>query len=130
VDVKTYTIIYELIDDVRKGLEGLLKPIVREEVIGRCEVRKVFSVPRDGQIIGGYVTEGRLERNTPLRVYRENVLIHTGAVSSLRRFKDDVSSVNAGYECGMRIANYNDVKEGDLLEAFTRVEEAQTLQRA
>ena len=130
VDVKLYTVIYELIDDVRKALEGLLKPIVREEIIGRCEVRQVFSTPRDGQIVGGYVTEGRLERNGQVRIYRDDTLIHTGQVGSLRRFKEDVASVQAGYECGVRIVNYSDLKPGDLLEVFVKVEEAQKLQAA
>jgi translation initiation factor IF-2 len=130
VDLKTYTIIYELVDDVHAALQGLLKPTVREEVIGHLEVRDVFSTTKDGRIAGGYVVDGRLERNVPVRVYRDDVVIHTGMLNSLRRFKDDVSSVQSGFECGFRIANFNDLREGDHIEAFMRIEEAPKLQRA
>ncbi|MCH7477453.1 MAG: translation initiation factor IF-2 [SAR324 cluster bacterium] len=127
VDVKLYTVIYELIEDVRKALEGLLKPIVREEVIGHCEVRQIFSVSKEGQIAGGFITDGRLERNGLVRLYRDNVLIHSGTISSLRRFKEDVAQVNSGYECGVRIAKFTDIQEGDYIESYVQVEEAQTL---
>jgi translation initiation factor IF-2 len=130
VEIKLYTIIYELIDDVHAGLQGLLKPVVKEEVIGHCEVREVFNLSREGQIAGGYVTDGHIERTSQVRVFRDNVLVHTGAIGGLRRFKDDVAQVQSGYECGVRLANYNDVKPGDLIEAFIRVEEAATLERA
>jgi len=130
VDLKTYTIIYELVDDVHAALQGLLKPTMREEVIGHIEVRDVFSTTKDGRIAGGYVIDGRVERNTPVRVYRDNVIIHTGMLNSLRRFKDDVSAVQSGFECGFRVANFNDLREGDQIEAFMRVEEAPKLERA
>ena len=130
VDVKTYTIIYELIDDMHAALQGMLKPIVREEIIGHCEVRQVFNMSREGAVAGGYVTDGRLERNSQVRLYRNNVVVHTGQIQGLRRFKDDVSNVQQGYECGVRLLNFNDLKEGDLIEAFIKVEEAATLQRA
>jgi translation initiation factor IF-2 len=130
VDLKTYTIIYELLDDVHASLQGLLKPTVREEVIGHLEVRDVFSTTKEGRIAGGYVTDGRVERNVPVRVYRDNVVIHTGMLNSLRRFKDDVASVQSGFECGFRIANFNDLRQGDQIEAFMRIEEAPTLERA
>jgi len=130
VDLKTYTIIYELVDDVHSALQGLLKPTLREEIIGHIEVRDVFSSTKDGRIAGGNVTDGRVERNTPVRVYRDNVIIHTGMLNSLRRFKDDVSSVQSGFECGFRIANFNDLREGDQIEAFLRIEEAPKLERA
>lgn len=130
VDIKTYTIIYELIDDVHAALLGLLKPTMREEVIGHMEVRDVFTNTKEGRIAGGFVNDGRLERNNPVRVYRDNVLIHSGQFNSLRRFKDDVSTVQSGIECGFRIANFNDLQAGDLVEAFIRVEEAPQLERA
>jgi translation initiation factor IF-2 len=130
VDIKTYTIIYELVDDVHAALQGLLKPTVREEVIGHLEVRDVFSTTKDGRIGGGYVTDGRLERNVPVRVYRDDVIVFTGMLNSLRRFKDDVASVQSGFECGFRVANFNDLRTGDHIEAFMRVEEAPKLQRA
>ena len=127
VEVKLYTVIYELIEDIRKALEGLLKPIVREEVIGHCEVRQIFSVSKEGQIAGGFITDGRLERNGLVRLYRDNVLIHSGTISSLRRFKEDVAQVSSGYECGVRIAKFTDIQEGDYIESYVQVEEAQTL---
>jgi translation initiation factor IF-2 len=130
VDIKTYTIIYELVDDVHNALQGMLKPVMREEVIGHVEVRDVFTDSKEGRIAGGYVTDGRLERNCPVRVYRDDVLLHSGQLNSLRRFKDDVAAVQSGYECGFRIANFSDLRQGDLVEAFQRVEEAATLGRA
>ena len=130
VDINSYTINYELIDDIHAALHGLLKPVVREEIIGHMEVRDVFSTTKEGRIAGGYVTDGRLERNVPVRVYRNDVIIHTGMLNSLRRFKDDVASVQSGYECGFRVANFNDLQAGDQIEAFMRVEEAPKLARA
>jgi translation initiation factor IF-2 len=130
VDVKTYTIIYELINDMHAALQGMLKPLVREEIIGHCDVRQVFSLSREGSIAGGYVTDGRLERSSQVRLYRNNVVVHTGQIQTLRRFKDDVSNVQSGYECGVKLLNFNDLKEGDLLEAFVKVEEAAKLERA
>ncbi len=130
VDVKTYTVIYELINDVRDALQGMLKPIVREEVVGHAEVKEVFTQTREGRIAGGVLTDGKLERNSLVRLYRDNVLVHTGALNSLRRFKDDVSSVAPGQEFGFRVANVNDIQPGDQLEAFVRIEEQPTLERA
>jgi translation initiation factor IF-2 len=127
IDVKQYSIIYELIDDVRAALQGLLKPVIREQVIGHLEVRGVFPSPKDGQIVGGYVTDGKLQRNSFFRLYRDNVVVHTGSIGSLRRFKEDVSEVQQGFECGLRILNYTDVRSGDVIEAFIKVEEKQTL---
>ncbi|HUJ74294.1 MAG TPA: translation initiation factor IF-2, partial [bacterium] len=130
VDVKLYTVIYELVNDVHAALQGMLKPIVREEIIGHCEVRQVFSVSKEGMIAGGFVTDGRLERNSQVRLFRDNVLIHSGTVNTLRRFKDDVQQVASGYECGVKINNFGDMKPGDLIEAFIRVEETAKLDRA
>jgi translation initiation factor IF-2 len=130
IDVKLYSIIYELIDEVKAGLQGLLKPLIREQVTGHLEVRQVFSSPREGQIVGGYVTDGHLQRNSFFRLFRENVLIQSGTIGSLRRFKEDVQDVQSGYECGLRIHNVNDVRAGDLIEAFIKVEEQQTLESA
>jgi translation initiation factor IF-2 len=127
IDVKLYTIIYELIDDVKAALQGMLKPLIREQVIGHLEVRGVFPSPKDGQIIGGFVTDGKLQRNSFFRLFRDNVLVHTGTIGSLRRFKDDVSEVQQGFECGMRVMNYTEVRAGDLIEAFIKVEEKQLL---
>ena len=130
VDVKTYTIIYELVDDIHAAMQGMLKPISREEVIGQVEVKDVFGTTKEGRIAGGIITEGKLERDAYIRVYRDNVVIHNGTLNSLRRFKDDVKEVQVGQECGFRIANFQDLQQGDLLEAYVRVEEVPTLERA
>ena len=127
MEIKCYTVIYDLISDVKDALQGLLKPIVREEVIGHCEVREVFSTPKDGQIVGGYVTDGRLQRNSFIRLFRDDVLIHSGVIGSLRRFKEDVQDVQTGYECGVRVPNFKNIREGDLIEAFVKVEETPKL---
>ena len=130
VEIKTYTVIYELIDDIHAALLGMLKPVMREEVIGRLEVLDVFNATKEGRIAGGQITDGRMDSNCPVRVYRDDVLIHTGQLNSLRRFKDDVASVQSGQECGFRIANFTDLRSGDLVEAFNRFEESPTLERA
>jgi translation initiation factor IF-2 len=130
VEIKRYTVIYDLINDVHAALEGMLKPIEREEIIGHCEVRRVFSTGKEIKIAGAYVNDGHFERNSHVRLYRDDVLIHTGQIQTLRRFKDDVQSVQSGYECGVRIADFNELKEGDVLEAFITVEEAPRLERA
>jgi len=130
VQIKRYTVIYDLINEMRDALQGLLKPIVREEVIGHGEVREVFSISKEGQVAGSYIKDGRLERNAMVRLFRDNVLIHTGTINSLRRFKDDVQNVAAGYECGLRLANFSDIRVGDLLEAYINVEETQVLQES
>ncbi|MDH4121768.1 MAG: translation initiation factor IF-2 [Deltaproteobacteria bacterium] len=128
IDIKQYTVIYDLINDVKAAMEGLLKPVVREEVVGHFEVRRVFSPQKGGAVLGGMVTSGKLVRaNAFIRVYRDNVLVHTGQLASLRRFTEDVNEVAEGYECGLRLANYTDVKMGDALEAFVKVEETQSL---
>ncbi len=130
VEIKSYTIIYELIDDIHAALLGMLKPILREEVIGRLEVLDVFNNTKEGRIAGGRITDGRMESNCPVRVYRDDVLIHSGQLNSLRRFKDDVATVQSGQECGFRLENYNDLRTGDLIEAVNRYEEAPTLERS
>ena len=130
IEIKTYTVIYDMINDIHDALEGMLKPIQREEIIGHCEVRQVFSTTKDIKIAGGYITDGRVDRNSMVRLYRNDVLTHTGAIQTLRRFKDDVQNVQSGYECGVRIENFNDLQEGDLIEAFIVVEEVAKLERA
>ena len=119
VDIRTYSIIYEAIGDVRAAMEGLLEPTLKERVTGRCEVRQVFNISKIGTIAGVYVTEGTISRvNTSVRVFRDNAVVHTGKLSSLRRFKDDVREVQTGYECGIGIENFSDFQVGDKLEAF------------
>ncbi|MFM8353391.1 MAG: translation initiation factor IF-2, partial [Gammaproteobacteria bacterium] len=118
IDLRYYSIIYELLDDVKSVLTGMLAPEVREEILGVAEVRDVFRSPRFGQVAGCMVTEGQVHRNKPIRVLRDNVVIFEGELESLRRFKDDVSEVRAGTECGIGVRNYNDVRPGDLIEVF------------
>jgi translation initiation factor IF-2 len=118
VDIRTYDVIYHALEDIEKAMAGMLDPELRERVIGSAEVREIFSVPKIGVIAGCVVSEGKIERNAHIRVLRDSVVIHTGKIASLRRFKDDVKDVAAGYECGIGIEKYNDVKVGDIFEAF------------
>ena len=127
VDLRYYSVIYELIDDVRQVLSGMLAPEVREEILGVAEVRDVFNSPRLGQIAGCMVIEGTMHRSKPIRVLRDNVVIYEGELESLRRFKDDVAEVRHGTECGIGVRNYNDVRLGDLIEVFESQEIARAL---
>ena len=127
VDVRYYSIIYEAIDDVKAALSGLLAPEIREQIVGLAEVKEVFSSPKLGDIAGCIVTEGFVKRANPIRVLRENVVIYEGELESLRRFKDDVNEVRSGTECGIGVKNYDNVKVGDQIECFERVEVARTL---
>jgi translation initiation factor IF-2 len=124
VDVRLYSIIYEAIEDVQKALEGLLEPTFREKIMGRAEVRKVFSMPKIGVIAGCQVISGTLERNSQARLVRDNVVVYEGKIQSLRRFKDDVKEVASGYECGLALDKYQDLKQGDIVEPFVLEEVA------
>ncbi len=123
IEIKTYNVIYDMIDDVKALLGGLLSPIVKEEALGQAEVRDVFMVPKVGAIAGCIVTDGTINRGVSVRVIRDGVVIYEGEISSLKRFKDDVREVAKGYECGIGIEGYNDIKVGDYLESFKKVEE-------
>ena len=118
IEIKQYSVIYQAIDDVKAAMKGMLDPIFEEKVIGNVEVRQVFKVSNVGTIAGAYVLDGKIERNAGVRVLRENVVIHEGKLVSLKRFKDDAKEVAKGYECGMQIENYNDLKEGDIIEVY------------
>ena len=118
VEIKQYSVIYQAIDDVKAAMKGMLDPIYEEKVIGNVEVRQVFKVSNVGTIAGAYVLDGKIERNAGVRVLRDNVVIHEGKLANLKRFKDDVKEVAKGYECGMQIENYNDLKEGDIIEVY------------
>jgi len=122
VDLRYYSVIYDAIDDVKAALGGMLSPEIKEEIVGLAEVRDVFKSPKLGAIAGCLVIEGVVKRNNPIRVLRENVVIYEGELESLRRFKDDVNEVKAGVECGIGVKNYNDVKAGDQIEVFERIE--------
>jgi len=118
VDVRLYTVIYDVINDVRDAMEGLLEPAFREKPLGRAEVRQVFTVPSVGSVAGSFITDGKILRNGLARLVRDHVVVYTGRVSSLRRFKEDAREVQAGYECGIGLENYQDVKVGDVIEAY------------
>ena len=122
IDVRYYSIIYEAIDDVKLAIAGLVKPEIKEQIVGLAEVREVFRSPKFGQVAGCMVVDGYVRRSNPIRVLRNNVVIFEGALESLRRFKDDVNEVRAGTECGIGVRNYNDVKAGDQIECYERTE--------
>jgi translation initiation factor IF-2 len=126
VEIRTYGIIYELLDEIEQLLVGQLAPEQEEVVLGTAEVRAIFRVPRAGTIAGCYVIEGMVQRGAKARLLRDGVVIHDGVVSSLKRFKDDVREVQSGFECGMGFEDYNDIKEGDNIEVYTVREVART----
>ena len=127
VDIRYYDIIYKLVDDIKSAMAGLLAPVQREVYLGQAEVRNTFSVPKVGIIAGSYVADGKIARNAGVRLLRDGVVVYTGKISSLKRFKDDAREVVKGNECGVGLENFNDVKIGDIIEAFETVEEAATL---
>ncbi len=127
VEIRTYSVIYEAVEDVRLALEGMLRPEEKEVIVGTAEVREIFKVPRTGTVAGCYVTAGTIQRNVRVRLLRDYVQIYQGNIGSLRRFKEDVREVRDGYECGIAIEGYNDVKVGDIIECFRVEEVARTL---
>jgi translation initiation factor IF-2 len=122
IDIRNYSIIYDAIDDLKDAMEGMLSPVMKEEVTGTAEIREIFKVTKVGSIAGCMITDGKIFRNSKIRLIREGVVIYTGELATLKRFKDDVKEVSKGYDCGMQIKNYNDIKEYDLIEAFQEVE--------
>jgi translation initiation factor IF-2 len=127
VDIRTYSVIYDMIDDVKKAMEGLLAPKIVEVKIGSAEVRKIFTISRIGTIAGCYVTEGKVTRASTAKVIRKGQILHSGKMSGLKRVKDDVKEVSAGYECGISFDNFNDMQEGDTMDFYIEAEEKQTL---
>ena len=122
VDLRLYQIIYNAIEDVQAAMKGMLSPVYKETVLGHAEIRQIFIVTGSGTIAGCYVTDGRIVRSAEVRVVRAGTVVHTGKLLSLKRFKDDVREVATGYECGIAIEKFNDIKEGDILEAFEMTE--------
>ena len=122
VDIRLYRVIYNAIEDIQAAMKGMLAPKFKENVLGRCTVRQTFRVSGVGTVAGCYVTDGKIQRNAQIRLLRDNVVVHEGKIDSLKRFKDDAKEVAAGYECGLGIENYNDVKEGDEIECFVMEE--------
>jgi translation initiation factor IF-2 len=127
VDIRIYSIIYDAIDEVKSAMEGLLAPKVKEEVTSTIEVMEVFHISKVGMVAGCRVRDGKVSRNDKARVIRDGIVIHTGEIQALKRFKDDVKEVQSGMECGISLVSYNDIKEGDIIETFTQIEVKQTL---
>ncbi len=127
VDIRYYDIIYKLVDDIKSAMQGMLAPVQREVYLGQAEVRKSISVPKVGVIAGCHVADGKVTRNAGVRLLRDGVVVHTGKIASLKRFKDDAREVVKGYECGIALENFNDIKVGDVIESFEMIEEAATL---
>ncbi|MEO1023511.1 MAG: translation initiation factor IF-2 [Bacteroidota bacterium] len=130
IDIRLFSVIYDAVDEVKDALEGLLSPEIKEQMMGVVDVREIFKVSKVGTIAGCYVTEGRIDRNNPIRIIREGVVIYEGEIAALKRFKEDVKEVTSGYECGISIRNYNDIKVGDSFESFKLTEEKRTLEDA
>jgi translation initiation factor IF-2 len=122
IDIRNYSIIYDAINDLKDAMEGMLSPEMKEEITGTAEIREIFKVSKVGTIAGCMVTDGKIFRNSSIRIIREGVVIFTGELSTLKRFKDDVKDVAKGYDCGMQIKNYNDIEQLDIIEAFQEVE--------
>jgi translation initiation factor IF-2 len=127
VDVRLYTVIYDVLEDIRKAMEGMLDPSYREMSLGRAEVRNIFHISRLGTVAGCYILSGKITRNASVRLVRDSVVVHEGKLASLKRFKDDVREAVEGYECGLGLENYNDIKVGDQIEAFVMETVAETL---
>ncbi len=128
VDIRLYNVIYDCVNEIKSALEGMLSPVITEEVAAVVEVREIFKVPKVGTVAGCYVQEGKITRNQKIRLFRDGVVIYEGQLASLKRFKDDVKEVDAGYECGLSIQNFNDIKVGDIIEAYRTVETKQYLE--
>ena len=127
VDVRYYNVIYDAVEEIKAALSGLLAPERKESVLGLVEVRQVFRISKVGTVAGCYVQDGLVKRGVQVRVLRDNVVIHTGEIDSLKRFKDDVREVKGGFECGMSLKSFQDLKEGDQFEVFEVLEVARTL---
>lgn len=127
VDIRLYNVIYDAINEVKSALEGMLSPLISEKLVATIEVRDIFKVPKVGTIAGCYVQDGKINRNNKIRLFREGVVIYEGQLATLKRFKDDVKEVDAGYECGLNIANFNDIKVNDVIEAYEMIETKQKL---
>ena len=127
VEIKLYSIIYEAVEDIKNALSGLLTPTIKENTIGTVEIRDVFKIPKIGNVAGSYVTSGTVQRNSRVKIIRDNIEIYESKINSLKRFKEDVTEVNQGYECGLSVEGYNDIKVGDSLEIFELLEEARKI---
>ena len=127
IDIRLYSIIYKAIEEINGAIEGLLAPKLEEKILGNAQIREVFKISKVGTVAGCMVTDGKIPRNAKIRLIRDGVVVFTGTLSSLKRFKDDVKEVSSGYDCGLTIHNYNDLREGDNVEAYDEVEVKRTL---
>lgn len=127
VDVRYYNIIYEAVDEVKKALSGMMAPDRKERMLGLVDVREIYRISKVGVVAGCYVLEGVIKRDAPVRVLRDGVVIHSGSLDSLKRFKDDVKEVKSGFECGLSLKNFNDIQQGDQIEVYEIVETARVL---
>jgi len=118
IDIRFYDVIYNVINDIKGAMVGLMEPTYKEHIVGRAETREIYNIPKVGTIAGSYVTEGKIERGQPARLIRDGVVVYSGKIDSLRRFKDDIKEVQSGYECGIGIENYNDIKIKDIIECY------------
>jgi translation initiation factor IF-2 len=127
IDIRLYSVIYKAIEEIKSAMEGMLSPDIEEKILGSAEVRETFDITRVGTIAGCYVLDGIIKRSSKIRIIRDGIVIHTGTLGSLKRFKDDVKEVKNNYECGLNIDKFNDIKMGDIIEAFEEVEVARKL---
>lgn len=127
IEIRLYSIIYDAINELKDAMTGMLSPEIKEEIIATLEIRETFKITKVGTIAGCMVREGKISRNTKIRIIRGGIVVHTGSLGSLKRFKDDVKDVSKGYECGLNIEKFNDIKEGDIIEGYEEKEIARTL---
>ena len=127
VDIRLYSIIYDAIEEVKDAMEGMLEPVIKEEVTATLEIRQVYHISKVGLVAGAFVTDGKVKRSDKARLIRDGIVIYTGAINALKRFKDDVKEVSVNFECGISLTNCNDMKEGDTIETFQEVEIKQKL---
>jgi translation initiation factor IF-2 len=127
IDIRLYSVIYKAIDELKAAMEGMLSPDIEEKVLGSAEIRETFDITKVGTIAGCYVMDGIIKRSSKIRVIRDGIVVHTGTLGSLKRFKDDVREVKNNYECGLNIDKFNDIKIGDIVEAYEEVEVARKL---
>ena len=127
IDIRLYSIIYDAINEVKAAMEGMLAPEFEEKITCNVQVRETFKIPKVGTIAGCMVLEGKINRNTKIRIIRDGIVVHSGELASLKRFKDDAKEVQAGMECGLNINNFNDIKEGDIIEGYEQVAIKRTL---
>jgi translation initiation factor IF-2 len=127
IDIRLYSIIYKAIEEIKAAMEGMLSPDIEEKVLGSAEIRETFDITKVGTIAGCYVLEGTIKRSSNIRIIRDGIVVHTGELGSLKRFKDDVKEVKNNYECGLNIDKYNEIEVGDVIEAYEEVEVARKL---